>query len=446
VRGPSSLRLNDRLREHYEVAIVGAGIAGATCARALGEGGMRVALIEQRPAERAGARWVNGVPLDAFEDARITAPTAEELHGRDAPFVLVANDARLSVEPGGLLEVDMRALGARLRDRAMDAGVNLLCNTPVGHVECNGGRIEALHLADRLVTANVFVDASGLAAVLRRAVFPHWPDVAQADLCLAAQEVRHVTDRAGAELFLRDHGVRDGETVSFGAIVGGYSVLNATVRLDRGEVSLLAGAIAGVASGAQMLRNFCAEHRWIGDRIFGGAGALPVRRPYSRLVASGLALLGDAACQVFPAHGSGIAIGMRAARLLADTILTGRDLWSYAVRFHREHGGLLAAYDIVRRFTQRLSREEAELLFASGLASKRAVAAALLQEVPRPDVLSLLRGLPRAPRLARAMAIAGARAAACMAISRTYPISPRDLPTYERRMARAIGVAPDPVT
>ena len=87
----------------------------------------------------------------------------------------------------------------------------------------------------------------------------------------------------------------------------------------------------------------------IGPRVFGGSGAIPLRRTHDRLAGDRVALLGDAACQVFPAHGSGVAAGLLAARLLADTLAAGGPIGDYAVAWQRRHGGVSAFFDDFRR-------------------------------------------------------------------------------------------------
>src|SRR5262245_15890509 len=120
----------------FDVVIVGAGIAGSACARALAEGSLSVAVVDRRPLERAGARWVNGVPRDAFEDARFTLPFGDELRGRGGAFVCGSPSGRSRVEVNaeGVLEVDMRKLGGRLRARAQSAGATFFDGTAVRDV------------------------------------------------------------------------------------------------------------------------------------------------------------------------------------------------------------------------------------------------------------------------------------------------------------------------
>jgi flavin-dependent dehydrogenase len=449
-------------RKRLDVVVVGAGIAGSACASLLARGGRSVALVDRRAIGNAGARWVNGVPLRGFDEAGLARPTAPELRKQGHPFVVASPSGRVRrrVVDNPILEIDMRLLGERLRDDAKRAGAIVLDETTIDRVRVDGDRPRAIDTRPHgSIEATLFVDASGLPAVVRRAVFPRWPDVPKEHLCLAAQHVRRIADDAKAAEFLARNEIGDGETFARVGTHGGYSVLNLRVDRREKEVSVLTGAVPDAGTnGVAMIDELVAREPWIGETIFGGAGALPLRRPYARLVAPGLALLGDAGCQMFPAHGSGIAIGMIAARMLADAVLdvpaqhAGDEdvLWRYAARFHRTHGANLVGYDLVRRMAQAFSRDEGEALFEAGLATDATTRATLAQELPAFDARELLetaKAATRAPLLAAKVGAVLARFPLVMAHAKTYPSAPslRTLAAWERAAAALVGDVPDPI-
>ena len=450
------------MNSSFDVVVVGAGVAGAACAKFLAEGGRRVALVDRRPFSHAGARWVNGVPADAFDDARIARPRSPELRSEGHAFIVASPSGRTRVrlQPSPVLEVDMRHLGDRMREGARAAGAKIYEETAVSDVALEGGGPVSIVAGGDVLDAKLFVDASGLPAVVRRHVFPHWPDIPREHLCLAAQSVHEITDVDAARRYLADHELGEGEVYAQTGTHGGYSVFNIRVDPHEREVSLLTGAVPDSGStGAQMIDEFVRSHPWVGARIFGGAGALPLRRPYSRLVSRGLALLGDAGSQMFPAHGSGIAIGLRAARLLADVVLdvdasqAGDEevLFRYASRFHRAHAGSLCGYDAVRRMAQRFSVEDSELFYSSGLAAEATVHAALAQRLPSAnahEMLATARAAARAPWLAARAAAVLAKMPLFVANARTYPsrLDLKGIESYEARTARLMGEGADPVS
>jgi flavin-dependent dehydrogenase len=428
------------LPDHVDVAVVGAGTAGAASAAFCAAAGLRTLCVDRGPLERAGARWVNGVPAWAFDQAGLAPPSGDERRGGDIPFHLIAGwgPRRLLIEDHGVLEVDMRHLVSRLQRLARERGACL-----AGEIAVTGVSDAGLETASGPVRARWVIDAGGLAGPRLLGQ----PKVAPRDLCAAAQQVREVTDPGVARAFFEAHGVAPGEVLCFTGVAGGYSIVN--VRIDGDAVSLLTGTIPadGHASGKALLEKFVREQPWIGRQLFGGARAVPLRRPFDRLTDGRVALLGDAGCQVFPAHGSGIAAGILAARVLADALAETGDLHDYAVRWQRTWGGLMASYDLFRRFSQRLEAAELERLMARGVMDADTVRYGMMQVHPQlpplADLLGKLAALASEPALsARLLGVLG-RMAAARALYARYPRDPRRQPAWSRRIARVFGELPD---
>ena len=111
----------------YDVAIVGAGSAGAATALACARQGLKTLCLDGRSLERAGASWINGVPRHCFETAEIPAPEGAERRGESIPFNMIAGwgPTSIRVPSEGLLEVDMGLLVRRLQQSAIEAGAHL---------------------------------------------------------------------------------------------------------------------------------------------------------------------------------------------------------------------------------------------------------------------------------------------------------------------------------
>ena len=357
-----------------DLAIVGAGTAGAALAGHAARAGMRVICVDRKPLAEAGARWANGVPRWMFEEAGIDEPRGDERLGYGHPFHLVAGrgPTRVVVREHDVLDVDMRLLVARLQRDALEAGADLR-----GEVTVHGLDSGVLSTSTGELRARCFVDASGLAG----ARLVEQPRLPPTDVCTAAQQVRAICDPAAARAFLERHEVEPRATLCFTAVAGGYSIVS--VRVDGDRVSLLTGSIPalGHPSGARLLASFVGDNPWIGEVLFGGARAIPLRRP--RVLARGpVALLGDAASQVFSAHGSGIGIGLVAARQLADALARGAGPEGYARAFRRRWGMLLRSYDLFRRLSQRLGARQVGWMMRAGVLSEASVRTALEQRLP----------------------------------------------------------------
>ncbi len=419
------------LPESVDVAVVGAGTAGAAAAAACAERGLSALCVDRLPLDEAGARWVNGVAADVFERAGIEAPEGDELVGGPHPFHMLAGwgPKRVVVDGHGVIEVDMRRLVARLQALARKFGAQL-----VGETSVEGADGGVLRTNRGAVRAKWIVDASGIKGNLAgqgRVPAPH--------ICAAAQEVRVCANEAEARAFFERNEVPFGEALCFSGIAGGFSVLN--VHSDGRTVSILTGSIPGLGhpSGQQVLDRFVGEQSWIGERVFGGSRAIPLCRPRGQLSRGNVALIGDAACQVFPAHGSGIGPGLVAARVLAEELSEGRGVRGYAVRWQREHGGLLAGYDLFRRFSQTLTVAELERLMGSGIFDPSLMRGGLDQRLAMPTASALpglARGLMREPVLGARLGAVIAKMTAVRALYARYPRDPERLPAWSRRVAR----------
>lgn len=421
------------LPAEVDVVIVGAGTAGAAAAARFASQGARTLCLERRPLAEAGARWVNGVPRRFFAEAGLELPRAAHLGG-PRPFNLVAGEHRVRIAEHDVLDVDMRALVALLHARASAAGATLL-----GGVTVRGRDDDRLLTDAGPVRARWIVDAAGLAGPRLLDQAP----VAATDLCAAAQGVYAVVDPAGAQAYYDRVGVAVGEVIGHLGVAGGFSVLNVCWHRDAGTVGVLTGSIPalGYPGGKQLRDDFVRSQPWIGAMEFGGAAAIPLRRAYDRLVDDRVALVGDAACQVFAAHGSGIGAGLAAAHLLADTLTGGGTLRDYEVAWHRRWGGLFAAYDVARRWSQSLGGDDLRRALAAGLIDPIMVRAGLDQAMPSVSAGLLagrVRALGRARDLAAPLVSALARMGAAQALAALYPRDARLHRVWSGAMARLV--------
>ncbi len=444
------------MRAFYDVVVVGAGSAGAASARALARGGWSVLLIDKRAAGEAGARWVNAVPRWMFERADVAPPSGDEERSHGGRYVLCEPSGahRVVVSRCPTTFFDMRSLVARLQSDAVAAGAELEGGCVVDAVVFSPGR-QTLRLRGRegLVTVDcrLVVDASGFGGAVRSRVpvlAAACDPIADKDLCLAAQEVRSIADVDGARSFLRREGLQSGEQLAYVGVAGGYSTRLMQVDLERGEVDILGGAIKGVGSGLQLVKDVVDAHPWIGARLFGGSSVIPLRRPYDLLGVAGVALVGDAASMVFPAHGSGVGAGLVAARMLADVVAEVGDPGSadvarrYGRVFHREIGALFVAYDAFRRASQLLQADDITELVRAGFMNEASTHDALAQRMPRFSAASskaLAQAALRAPGLAKTMGPTVARMLASWAVSRAHPATRRRGALVGRGLDHLIG-------
>lgn len=450
----------------FDVVVVGAGTAGANTAYQFARRGRKVLLVERRPADQGGAQWHNGVLDRHFVRAGLEPPSGAERGTGGNAVHLRSRDPRIgpTLRESPTVAADMALLGQRLRKLAAEAGTGIVDEVEDFDVDLDPrtGRMRSLTLrreggtTPRTVSARLFVDATGRRGMLRRHapdLAPWCPPLTRDDLCSASDAHHVVADRAGAEEFLRRHGAEPGDAVTYVGISGGYSTCAVTVAEDLGQVGILVGCLANgrYGTGPKMVADACAREPWIGEVIASGTGVIPLRRPYARFTAAGVALVGDAACQVFSAHGSGIGIGLVAGTMLAEGVGLVDDpgdphqLWSrYQAPFQHELGGDLGGYDVLRRATTELGSDGVDALLRSGLMDEETARSGLDQRWATPPPAAAVRSavtLARNPRLARVMVPSLARAQLFHPHAARYPdrLDLDALHRWERRSVRLAG-------
>ncbi len=456
-----------------DVVVAGAGTAGSNAAWALAGAGFTVLLLEARSFAEAGARWANLVPVWPFEAAGVALPEPPEALEEDRAYTMLSltGPGRTRMEGNRpCIHVDCRALVERLQSMGRAAGVQgrdcvqrmtLECDASGRPAVLTGERHPADAAPSRLrVTARLFVDATGTAGHLRRQVpglAADCPELASNERCLGANEVCEVLDPTAARDFMARLGLEPGDAFAWTGVKGGYSTIVCHLRADANSILVTTGSLGdGLhGSGVEVLRDFKARNPWIGRGIFGGSGLIPIRRPYDRLGAPGIALVGDSGCQVFAAHASGIAIGLLAGRCLADSLAGRTDpgaedaVWAYQSAFLRTHGPMLGAFDAFRRLSVSLSEAEVGDLVGEGFLQESSIRSALGQKLLAPHVVgegpALARALMRRPALAAKLAATGARGAAAATVYRAFPTHPdrNALRRWSRTVAAALGGSPD---
>ena len=97
---------------------------------------------------------------------------------------------------------------------------------------------------------------------------------------------------------------------------------------------------------------------------------IPVRQPLGVMVADGYAAIGDSAFMTVPVIGSGIANCLKAAKILADTVIADKNglydaetLWKYQRGYYKKLGNGLAPVASIKLMLTRLTCPELDYIF-----------------------------------------------------------------------------------
>lgn len=321
---------SDTARLH-DVAIIGGGLVGASLALALQPSGLDVVLVEPQPAASvpAGETWDSRIyavsPGNAafleglgvwsrLDQRRVQRVETMAISGdaRDSRFEFSAYDAGLRelayiVESGALQRAMLDAIGAA-------SGIRMICPAQAAGLAIADSAARVA-LADGVtLDAQLVVGTDGRDSLVRR----------EAGIDVRISEYRQFGVVANFETRNPHHGTAfqwfrpDGILALLPLPGNRVSMVWSTT--EEHTQSLL-------ALDAQALANGVAEASGgvVGAlRLITPAAAFPLRLAHvARLVASRVALAGDAAHNVHPLAGQGVNLGFRDVRTLAD-VLAGR--------------------------------------------------------------------------------------------------------------------------
>ncbi|NHJ32392.1 MAG: NAD(P)/FAD-dependent oxidoreductase [Asgard group archaeon] len=320
----------------YDVIVVGSGPAGSTTARFLAREGFKVKILDARShigipvrcGEAIGKETINdilkiGVPKDALrteiDGFRIFSPSLKII------------DYRMPKGEGYIL--DRRVFDKELLIGAVLEGADIQLNTRVTGIKLDkekGITIKAVLNGKEMTDfAPIVIGADGLYSVVARDIGLAKP-IAPVDLDTSV----------GYEMV----GVELDEPTMFDLYMGNEVAPRGYLWIfPKGEHCANVGLGIGVGFGKKSVKEYLDDFIYKseeGKRRFKNAkvieeriGAIPVGGTLDQFATDRVLLVGDAARQVNPLTGGGIAYGMESGKMISDTLVEAFEKEDFSEKF-----------------------------------------------------------------------------------------------------------------
>ena len=440
--------------------VVGAGTAGCVAAMTLASKGFDVCLIDRKDRRAIGDKVCgDAVGKHHFDALGLPYPSGEEREG-DIVGVKIYSPDRESVfriSGYGLtgFMINRHLFGQRLLKYALDAGAVLMDKVHVSAPILKDGSVRGviaseIRRGEKLeILSDVTIDASGVAAVIRRRLPPEIgieKEISWEDKVVCYREIRQLSgeieDPEFCEIYLN-------LTVAPGGYIWVFPKRNGVVNVGLG----VASTPNHPNPKDQLYRYVLSEPLFEGSSLLhGGGGIVPTRRPIDSLVGGGVVVIGDAACQVNPIHGGGIGPSMMGGKISGEVLSealdswepTPKSLWPINVRFMKGYGKKQAGLDVFRIFLQGITDEDLNYGMKYAVITEDDLLKASMGEPIRLNIEEATRriflGLGRL-RLLRSLYKMARTLREARRLYERYPSSPDEFPRWRMEIRRIFDEA-----
>lgn len=350
-----------------KIIVAGGGHGGIAAAALLAANGFDVTVYEKHKRDEMGYDWTDIFAPDALERVGLELPSEDlfeykknmTFYGPSANTPLRQDVAEDDLE----IKMERSDIYKMLIDRAESKGVRFVFGCEVYGPIMSGNRVVGIQTSEGDVYAPLTIDACGIDSPVRRRL-------------PAACGIEKAPGKFGKFIVYRAFFDKVGEISDdpyrvyfFPAGRKGIG----WVATEEDTTDLLIGCFDELTQ--EDIDEVAAELReknpQMGEKILRGDEIvkIPVRQPLAVMVADGYAAIGDSAFMTVPVIGSGIANSLKAARMLADTVVEDEDrvyscetLWKYQRRYYKALGSSLAPLACVKLLLTKLTTEQLDYL------------------------------------------------------------------------------------
>lgn len=350
-----------------KIIVAGGGHGGIAAAALLAANGFDVTVYEQKQKEEMGYDWTDIFSPKALDRVGLPMPPENKFeykknmtfYGPNANTPLRQNVPEDELE----IKMERKDIYAMLIAHAESKGVHFEYGCEVLSPIMSGNRVIGIHTTTGDHFAPMVIDACGVDSPVRRRL-PASCGIEKG----AGTFGKFIVYRAFYDKVADIHD--DPYRVYFFPAerlgIGWVATEEATTDLLIGVFDTLSQEDIDAVSA-----HLRAKNPQMGEKKLRGGEIvkIPVRQPLAVMVADGYAAIGDSAFMTVPVIGSGIANSLKAARMLADTIVEDEDrvyscetLWKYQTRYFKALGSSLAPLACVKLLLTKLTSEQLDYL------------------------------------------------------------------------------------
>ncbi|MBQ6065202.1 MAG: FAD-dependent monooxygenase [Clostridia bacterium] len=354
------------------IIVAGGGHGGIGAAALLAKSGYDVTVFEKNARADMGYDWTDIFDKKGLFAVGLDLPAKEKYAFKnDMTFVCPSGEHRLRQHtPEDQLEIQMerKDIYDMLISHAEECGVKFAFETPVLGPVMLGNRVAGVRTEKGVEYADLVIDACGADSPVRSGL--------PAYLGVPGKTGPYEKFYVYRAFYERTADIPED---NFKVLLLHNNVLGISwVAAEEEHTDVLIGRFEpfGMEEVETELASLRKEFPELGEkRVRGGQFVtIPVRQALETMVADGYAAIGDAAFMTVPLIGSGIANSLKAARMLADTVVSdtngefsAQTLYPYQRRFFAELGAGLAPIACIKLMLTKVTSREVDYLFASGI-------------------------------------------------------------------------------